>query len=150
MFGSKLYEIRKKRKISQEKLAERIGVSRQAIQKWEAGSSYPDSVNLLALARSLQVSTDILLGNDLRSVEELRLGRAPIPDYDDMHTWDSYQSQLRFEYQQSYDEGKDIEELQGLFSEIERIQPGSAKEHLADILFNMVVDASQRDDYPYN
>ncbi len=149
MFSQKLFEIRKRRKMSQESLAEKIGVSRQAIQKWEAGSSHPDSENLLALAQVLQVSTDTLLGNDTRSIEELRLGRELIPDYNDMHKWDTYQSQLRFEYRQSYDEGKDVAKFQGLFTEVERIAPGPAKEHLADVLFGLILDAPQREDYPY-
>ena len=50
MLPQKLFEIRKKRKMSQESLAEKIGVSRQAIQKWEAGTSRPDSENLLSLS----------------------------------------------------------------------------------------------------
>lgn len=69
MFGQKLHETRKRRKMSQENLAERIGVSRQAIQKWESGASNPDAENLLALSRVLQVSVDALLGNDPRSIE---------------------------------------------------------------------------------
>lgn len=149
MFAQKLLEIRKKRKISQEALAEQIGVSRQAIQKWEAGASRPDSDNLLALARTLRVSIDALLGNETRSVEELRLGRPLVPAYDDLHTWDAYQSQLRFEYRQSYDEGKDIIALQGLFQEVERLPPGPAKEQLADVLFSLILNAPQREDFSY-
>ena len=126
MLPQKLFEIRKKRKMSQESLAEKIGVSRQAIQKWEAGTSRPDSENLLSLARVLGVTTDTLLGNDTRTIEELRLGRELIPDYSDAHKWDTYQSQLRLEYRQSYDEGRDIERFQGLFAEVERIAPGPA------------------------
>lgn len=149
MLPQKLFEIRKKRKMSQESLAEKIGVSRQAIQKWEAGTSRPDSENLLSLARVLGVTTDTLLGNDTRTIEELRLGRELIPDYSDAHKWDTYQSQLRLEYRQSYDEGRDIERFQGLFAEVERIAPGPAKEHLADVLFGLVMDAGQREDFPY-
>ncbi len=149
MFSQKLFEIRKRRKMSQENLAEKIGVSRQAIQKWETGTSHPDSENLLALSRVLQVSTDTLLGNDTRSIEELRLGRELIPDYNDMHKWDAYQSQLHLEYRQSWDEGKDIGKFQGLFNEVSHIAPGPAKEHLADVLFGLMMDAPQREDFAY-
>ncbi len=38
-FGENLYNLRKKQKISQEKLAEKIGVSRQSVSKWENGVS---------------------------------------------------------------------------------------------------------------
>ena len=150
MLGEKISETRKKRKISQEKLAEQIGVSRQAIQKWEAGSSYPDAVNLLALAQALQVSTDALLGNGQPSNKELHLGRALAPSYNDVHIWESYQSQLLFEYRQSYDEGKDIAHLQGLFNEVARLARGDAKEQLADVLFGLTLDATQREDFPYD
>ena len=149
MLSQKLFEIRKKRKLSQENLAEIIGVSRQAIQKWESGTSRPDSDNLLQLARALNVSIDTLLGNDNRSIEELRLGRELIPDYHHANQWDTYQSQLHLEYRQSYDEGKDIEKFQGLFAEVQRMAPGSAKEHLSDVLFGLIMDAGQCEDYPY-
>lgn len=39
-FGENLYNLRKKQKISQEKLAEKIGVSRQSVSKWENGVSH--------------------------------------------------------------------------------------------------------------
>ena len=38
-FGENLYNLRKKQKISQEKLAEKIGVSRQSVSKWENGTA---------------------------------------------------------------------------------------------------------------
>lgn len=41
-FGENLYNLRKKQKISQEKLAEKIGVSRQSVSKWENGTAYPE------------------------------------------------------------------------------------------------------------
>ena len=42
MIGKKLAELRKARAITQEKLANRLGVSRQAVQKWENDSAMPD------------------------------------------------------------------------------------------------------------
>ena len=61
--GIKLQEIRKQNKLSQETLAEKLGVSRQAISKWERGESAPDTENLIALSRIYGVSIDELLGN---------------------------------------------------------------------------------------
>lgn len=41
-FSEKLPKLRKNNNLSQEQLAEQLGVSRQAVSKWEAGNSYPD------------------------------------------------------------------------------------------------------------
>ena len=49
--------------LSQEALAERVGVSRQAVSKWEVGDAVPDTDKLVPLARALGVSVDELLGN---------------------------------------------------------------------------------------
>jgi transcriptional regulator with XRE-family HTH domain len=57
-FKEKLAAIRKDRGLSQEELAERIGVSRQAVSKWESGESFPDIENLIALSSLLGVSID--------------------------------------------------------------------------------------------
>src|SRR5699024_6037464 len=50
-FQQRLYDLRKKAGLSQEGLADLLGVTRQAVQKWEAGASRPDMDNLAALAR---------------------------------------------------------------------------------------------------
>lgn len=68
--GIKLQEIRKQNKLSQEALAEKLGVSRQAISKWERGESAPDTENLIALSRIYGVSIDELLGNNSQPLKE--------------------------------------------------------------------------------
>lgn len=60
-FQERLYSLRKGRGISQEELANAVGVSRQAVQKWEAGTSTPDIQNLSALADYFGVSLDYLV-----------------------------------------------------------------------------------------
>ncbi len=50
--------------LSQEKMAEKIGVSRQAITKWENGTGTPDIANLMAIAELFQISVDELLSNE--------------------------------------------------------------------------------------
>ncbi|MGN0180831.1 MAG: helix-turn-helix domain-containing protein [Candidatus Ornithomonoglobus sp.] len=55
---------RKQTGMSQEKMAEKIGVSRQAITKWENGTGTPDISNLIAIAELFQVSLDELLINE--------------------------------------------------------------------------------------
>ncbi len=59
--SEKLYMLRKKSGLSQEQLAERLGVSRQAISKWEQGSAVPESDKLVAISDYFGVSLDYLL-----------------------------------------------------------------------------------------
>ena len=61
-FGENLQTIRKKNHLSQEGLAEMLGVSRQAVSKWEIGEGYPEVDKLLLLSEKLNVSIDSLLG----------------------------------------------------------------------------------------
>ena len=57
----RLYELRKKHNLSQEELAEKLGVSRQAVSKWERSEASPDTDNLIALAKLYQLSLDELV-----------------------------------------------------------------------------------------
>jgi len=59
--ANRLFELRKKKNLSQEELADRIGVSRQAVSKWERAESSPDTSNLIELAKLYEVSLDELL-----------------------------------------------------------------------------------------
>lgn len=59
--GQKIYKLRTERKWSQEKLAEAVGVSRQAVSKWELGEAVPDVSNIISLSRIFNVSNDYLL-----------------------------------------------------------------------------------------
>ena len=60
-FNNKLYELRKKKGLSQEELANRLNVSRQTISKWEVGDSTPDMDKLAAISELFQVSLDELV-----------------------------------------------------------------------------------------
>ncbi|MBK9217824.1 MAG: helix-turn-helix domain-containing protein [Uliginosibacterium sp.] len=60
-FGRKLAALRRERGLSQERLAERIGVSRQAVAKWEAGESFPELPKLLLLGDCFRQSLDRLV-----------------------------------------------------------------------------------------
>ena len=62
--SDKLYTLRKKSGLSQEQLAEQLNVSRQAISKWESGTSSPESDKLIAISRYFNVSLDYLLKED--------------------------------------------------------------------------------------
>ena len=63
-FAEKLKDIRKQTGTSQEKLAEKLGVSRQAVTKWETGSGIPDIENIIAVSALFNISIDELLGNE--------------------------------------------------------------------------------------
>ena len=60
-FSENLQTIRKKNHLSQEELAELLGVSRQAVSKWELGEGYPEVEKLLVLSKKLNVSLDSLM-----------------------------------------------------------------------------------------
>ena len=64
--GRRIQEARKAAGLSQESLGERLGVSRQAVSKWETGTADPSTSNLLALAKLFGISAEELL----RSVEQ--------------------------------------------------------------------------------
>lgn len=62
--SNKILNLRKEKGLSQEELAEKIGVSRQAVSRWEGGAAQPDAANLLQLSRLFQVTADYLLDDD--------------------------------------------------------------------------------------
>ena len=66
--GERIAEERKKKGMTQEDMAEKLNLSRQAISKWESGSSFPDTENLLKLSLLFSVSVDYLLKGE--KVEE--------------------------------------------------------------------------------
>lgn len=66
--GKNLASLRKKYHMTQEDVAERIGVSRQAIAKWEKGESIPDLSNCIALADLFEVSLDGLVSETKRGL----------------------------------------------------------------------------------
>lgn len=70
--ANRLVNLRKEKGLSQEQLAEKIGVSRQAVSKWERSEASPDTDNLIMLARLYEVSLDELL----RTEDEIPLPEA--------------------------------------------------------------------------
>ena len=60
-FQDRLFSLRRQAGLSQDELANLLGVTRQAVQKWEAGTSRPDMDNLVSLAEYFQVSLDYLV-----------------------------------------------------------------------------------------
>lgn len=79
-FGKRLKEFRKKKNFTQKEVATRIGVSEQAVSKWENGECLPDVCNLKLLAKLLHISVDTLLDteNDKpeKVIETIKIGGA--------------------------------------------------------------------------
>lgn len=69
-FSEKLKEIRKNEGLSQEQLAEKIGVSRQAITKWETGKGLPDIENMVIIAEIFKTTLDELLRDSAAKQEK--------------------------------------------------------------------------------
>ena len=76
--GEKIKEQRTAHGLSQETLAEAMGVSRQAVTKWEADQSAPSSEKLIALAKLFHISLDELIGNEVTH-NEVPQGKKPNP-----------------------------------------------------------------------
>ena len=64
-FGDNLKKLRKKKKISQEELAEKVGVSRQSVSKWECGEAYPEMENILTLCDIFRCKINDLIHQNL-------------------------------------------------------------------------------------
>ena len=62
--ADRLIQLRKKHGLSQEELADKLGLSRQAVSKWERAEASPDTDNLICLAKLYGVSIDELLSTD--------------------------------------------------------------------------------------
>ena len=69
IFADKLMDLRKKNGWSQEELAEKLNVSRQAVSKWEGAQSVPDMMRIIQLSELFGVSTDYLLKDELEQAE---------------------------------------------------------------------------------
>lgn len=59
--ADRIQSLRKAKGMSQEELADKIGVSRQAVSKWESGQSTPDSEKIIIMSELFEVTTDYIL-----------------------------------------------------------------------------------------
>ena len=66
--GKKIMNLRKKNGLSQEELAEKVGVARQTISKWELGETSPDLKQASELSKIFNVSLDELVDNDIKNI----------------------------------------------------------------------------------
>lgn len=70
-FGDNLKNLRKSKKMSQEKLAEKVGVSRQSVSKWEIGEAYPEMKHILLLCNLFHCKINDLVHESLRDIDSL-------------------------------------------------------------------------------
>ena len=78
ILADKIIENRKKNGWSQEELADKLGVSRQSVSKWEGAQAIPDMKKILQMAELFGVSTDYLLKDE---IEETAIVETVVPDY---------------------------------------------------------------------
>lgn len=69
-FGDNLKQLRKEKNLTQEALADSLGVSFQTVSKWERGETYPDITMLPVIAAIFEISVDGLLGTDKHQKEQ--------------------------------------------------------------------------------
>ena len=69
-FGMKLQSLRKEKGLSQEALAEKLHVSRQAVSKWESGAGYPEMDKLILISDLFGVTIDYLIKDSHESVPD--------------------------------------------------------------------------------
>ena len=88
-FGDNLYYLRKNKGLSQDEFAESLGVSRQAVSKWERNEAYPDTENLIATAKFFNVKIDDLINTPI-SLDEIQIYDEPEDDLEDGSDDDDY------------------------------------------------------------
>lgn len=81
-FAKKLKNIRKQASMSQEQLAEKIGVSRQAVTKWETDAGIPDIENIMAISALFDISIDELLSNEEGTQKKTEYLFESVTEYD--------------------------------------------------------------------
>ena len=65
MFSQNLQYLRKEKNMTQEQLAEKLEVSRQAVSKWEAGSAYPEMDKIIVMCRMFDIDMDTLVNGNV-------------------------------------------------------------------------------------
>ena len=82
-FAENLKKIRKENNLSQEELAESLGVSRQAISKWESKAAYPEMDKIIFLCDKFNLNIDDLLHKDIREVKSEEDAKRKLNNYID-------------------------------------------------------------------
>ena len=82
-FSENLKKIRKENNLSQEQLADELGVSRQAISKWESAQAYPEMDKIIALCNKFDLNIDDLLHRDIKEVKGEEESKKKLNNYID-------------------------------------------------------------------
>ena len=69
-FGEKLMQLRKKQGLSQEELAEKLGVSRQSVSKWESNNTYPETDKIVQICNIFDCSMDDLINDNVTDINQ--------------------------------------------------------------------------------
>jgi len=80
-FSENLKRIRKENNLSQEQLAEKVGVSRQAVSKWESGAAYPEMDKVLLICKIFNYNIDELLNENVKEVDETKQSKINLNKY---------------------------------------------------------------------
>lgn len=149
-FKDRIFRIRKEMNMTQEQFAAEFAVSKQAVQKWEAGDTYPEITKIIEISKRFDVSLDtLLLGRDLRVVEEIKGKNIIAPNYSSVDDWELYASNLMGEYRQCTDEGLDIEAYKDVFAAVSKLPKSDIKKKFGDVIFELVINADRQKDYQY-
>ncbi|MBO6145516.1 MAG: helix-turn-helix transcriptional regulator [Bacilli bacterium] len=71
-FGDKLIQLRKKSGMNQEELAEKLGVSRQSVSKWESNNAYPETDKIVQICNIFNCSMDDLINDHITDINEIQ------------------------------------------------------------------------------
>lgn len=80
-FACNLKKIRREHDLSQEQLADELGVSRQAVSKWESATAYPEMNKIIALCDKFNLNVDDLLSKDIKEVKEEEKSKKKLNKY---------------------------------------------------------------------
>ena len=96
ILADKIIENRKKNGWSQEELADKLGVSRQSVSKWEGAQAVPDMKKILQLSELFGVSTDYLLKDEIEETDIVAQEYADFSDNEDIPVKVSVEEAHRF------------------------------------------------------
>ena len=134
--ANKLVSLRKQLGLSQEGLAEKIGVSRQAVSKWERSESSPDTENLIALSRIYGISIDEMLDYDINTnVAEKASTNSESLSYSDLDDTGIYNDDSSKEDKNKDDDDKDTYSVKSEFKGDKKSLSGFPIAVLATIIY---------------
>lgn len=82
-FADNLKKIRKEQNLSQEQIAERLGVSRQSVSKWESGQAYPEMDKMIQLCQMFNLNIDELLNQDIKELNSNKQAKTSLNKFID-------------------------------------------------------------------